>query len=549
METKKIRWNVISNIKTVCDAIVDSQMEPKRGTLYQTTILRLNEYFDTTETQTWIMCFGIWQHYHEGTCCFLREFASFLSTNVLNVAEMNDDFIVLRKRNLIEYDENDSSFKVKETVLKNVISNRFLPPVMNSEQSYVDFVEKVGIEFSNRKYTDKTCLQMVLDLQNLEEHNLSMPFVIRSRQMIYEDKPRFFFYDMCHDFLTHGETDLGLTISDIYTSSESFKIAREFFEEQYVLLREGLIEFTVKGNLTDSRLVLTEKGKKLFLDTDYSLYEEHFDEKQMRLPDKIRSKKLFYSKKNEKQISALQNALSPKKFGQIQKRLKDKGLSTGVAVIFHGAAGCGKTETVYQLAKKTGRAIFQVDISDTKSCWFGESEKIIKKVFTDYKKLCEKAKNTNCLTPILLFNECDAVFSKRRDVTTSNTAQVENAIQNIILQEMETLEGILIATTNLVDNLDPAFERRFLFKIRFEKPDFGAKCDIWKNKIKWLSDDDVKNLASNYDFSGGEIDNIVRKSMMQEIVTGTKPDFKDIVEMCSTEKLNNEYTHKLGFAC
>lgn len=321
-----------------------------------------------------------------------------------------------------------------------------------------------------------------------------------------------------------------------------------FFDEKYVLLREGLVEFTVKGNLTDSRLCLTEKGKKLFLDTDYSLYEEHFDEKQMHLPDKIRSKKLFYSKENEKQISTMLNALSAKKFGQIQKRLKDKGLPTGVAVILHGAAGCGKTETVYQLAKKTGRAIFQVDISDTKSCWFGESEKIIKKVFTEYKKLCEKAKTTNCLTPILLFNECDAVFCKRRDVTTSNTAQVENAIQNIILQEMETLEGILIATTNLVDNLDPAFERRFLFKIRFEKPDYCAKCDIWKNKIKWLSDDDVKNLASNYDFSGGEIDNIVRKSMMQEIVTGAKPEFKDIVEMCSNEKLNSEGSHKMGFA-
>ncbi len=193
--------------------------------------------------------------------------------------------------------------------------------------------------------------------------------------------------------------------------------------------------------------------------------------------------------------------------------------------------------------------IFQVDISDTKSCWFGESEKIIKKVFTDYKKLCEKAKNTNCITPILFFNECDAVFSKRRDVTMSNTAQVENAIQNIILQEMETLEGILIATTNLIDNLDPAFERRFLFKIRFEKPDYGAKCDIWKNKIKWLSDDDVKNLASTYDFSGGEIDNIVRKSMMQEFVTGKSPVFKDIVEMCSTEKLNGDAPHKMGFAC
>ena len=117
----------------------------------------------------------------------------------------------------------------------------------------------------------------------------------------------------------------------------------------------------------------------------------------------------------------------------------------------------------------------QIDISTTKSAWFGESEKKIKEVFTDYKELCNKMKKLKCgRNPILLFNECDAVFSKRKDISYSNTAQTENSIQNIILEEMENLEGILIATTNLTDNLGPAFERRFLFKIQFENPSVEA---------------------------------------------------------------------------
>ena len=107
-------------------------------------------------------------------------------------------------------------------------------------------------------------------------------------------------------------------------------------------------------------------------------------------------------------------------------------------------------------------------------------EKKIKEVFTDYKELCNKMKKLKCgRTPILLFNECDAVFSKRKDISYSNTAQTENSIQNIILEEMENLEGILIASTNLTDNLDPAFERRFLFKIQFENPSVEAKKAIW----------------------------------------------------------------------
>lgn len=242
LKTGKVRWNVISHIKTICDAIVDSQMEPKRDNRYQTTILRLNEYFGTTEIQTWILCFGVWQNFYEGTSCYLKGYADFLSTNVLNIAIMNDDFVALKKRNMIDYDEKDHFFSVKDVVIKNVINNLSLPAVSNTEQSYIDFVEKVAYEFSNRKFTEKNCLQMLLELQSLEENNLEIPLIIRCRQMIYEDKARFFFYDMCHDFLVHGETDLGLTINDIYTSSESLKIAREFFEEKYVLLREGLVQ-------------------------------------------------------------------------------------------------------------------------------------------------------------------------------------------------------------------------------------------------------------------------------------------------------------------
>ncbi len=78
----------------------------------------------------------------------------------------------------------------------------------------------------------------------------------------------------------------------------------------------------------------------------------------------------------------------------------------------------------------------------------------------------------------LLFNEADGVFGKRKDNPSSNVTQTEIAIQNIILEEMEKLDGILFATTNLTDNLDKAFERRFLFKIRFDKPTLEAKTNI-----------------------------------------------------------------------
>lgn len=185
----------------------------------------------------------------------------------------------------------------------------------------------------------------------------------------------------------------------------------------------------------------------------------------------------------------------------------------------------------------------KVDISATKSMWFGESEKIIKKVFTDYKYLCEKSK----LAPILLFNEADAIFSKRKDVNSGNVAQTENTIQNIILEEMEKLDGILIATTNVADNLDAAFERRFLFKIKFEKPTLEAKQNIWKDKISVLPDVDIEKLAFDFDFSGGEIDNIVRKAMMREVIAGEQPTLDMLYRFCKEERIANRNCKKVGF--
>ena len=113
---------------------------------------------------------------------------------------------------------------------------------------------------------------------------------------------------------------------------------------------------------------------------------------------------------------------------------------------------------------------------------------------------------------------------------------------------MEKLEGIMIATTNLCDNMDRAFERRFLFKIKYEKPSIEARTNIWKNKLSALNDEDAASLARLFDFSGGEIDNIVRKCEMNEIIRGTQPSYKELVDLCHEERLHNEEERRLGFS-
>lgn len=74
-----------------------------------------------------------------------------------------------------------------------------------------------------------------------------------------------------------------------------------------------------------------------------------------------------------------------------------------------------------------------------------------------------------------------------------------------------------------------------------------AKTAIWKSKLEWLPDNQAQQLANEYNFSGGEIDNVVRKATMEEILTGSKLTLNRLEELCSTEKLNNTERHKMGF--
>ena len=150
--------------------------------------------------------------------------------------------------------------------------------------------------------------------------------------------------------------------------------------------------------------------------------------------------------------------------------------------------------------------------------------------------------------PILLFNEADAIIGIRQEGAERAVDKMENSIQNIILQEMEDLDGILIATTNLTTNLDKAFERRFLYKIRFDKPSLEARASIWRSMIPELSEDESTQLAKDFDFSGGQIENIARKREVSSIIGLTEPSYAQVREFCTEEIIENEPARrKIGF--
>ncbi len=383
-------------------------------------------------------------------------------------------------------------------------------------------------------------------IENLSSQYSEFPLFQEIDAMRLDSFETYFLLDTIWDAVQEGDnnynTFLQRTIDDFYQrKSKSFEVFNAFIKGENKLMKKGLVELSKEQFLNRTSVKLSDKMVK-FLHEKEKMTIDNFSAENKRLIShkNLPLRQLFYNDDEYRQIQRISEILSDTTFRKLQKNLESRKMPVGIAVLLHGTPGTGKTESVYQLARKSGRNIFKVDISETKSMWFGESQKLIKKVFKDYREMC----STEVKMPILLFNEADGIIGKRKSAGSSNVADTENAIQNIILEEMENFEGILFATTNLVENMDAAFERRFLFKIKFDKPGAEVSAKIWKMKLPFLNDGEAVKLAENFHFSGGEIENIARKCVMNELLENAKPDYDTVFEMCRSEKWAAEVQEK-----
>lgn len=340
------------------------------------------------------------------------------------------------------------------------------------------------------------------------------------------------------------------TISSLYPEDyECDGLRYELRNGTHPLIECGYIEHKcVDGQVDTDRYMLTRNTKTELLSAYTPSHSKCRRMKQdnsrfLKNHDAIKEKSLFFNTSEQEQIERLTSLLSTENLPSVQERLEEQGMRKGFACLFYGAPGTGKTETVLQIARQTGRDLMQVDIAGLRDKWVGESEKNIKEVFAHYRNLCQTCE----VMPILFFNEADAIINKRTENVEHSVDKMDNAMQNIILQEIEDLDGILIATTNLTSNLDKAFERRFLYKVEFHKPDTDVKTKIWRSMLKDISADDARQLASHFDFSGGQIENIARKRTVDYILSGKFASLDEIEGYCRAELLGGKERRSIGF--
>jgi hypothetical protein len=177
------------------------------------------------------------------------------------------------------------------------------------------------------------------------------------------------------------------------------------------------------------------------------------------------------------------------------------GISRGVAGLYSGEPGTGKTMAASVVASELGLELVRIDLSAVVSKYVGETEKNLGRIF-------DEAQDAHAM---LLFDEADSLFGKRTELKSAQD-RFANLEVNYILQRMETFDGVSVLTTNAEAAIDPALQRRLNFRIRFPAPETGERERLWRQLLPpatGLVGVDFHALAERYDMTGGYIKNAV----------------------------------------
>ena len=482
---------------------------------------------------------------------YYNDLVNYMDCNPFFVVSHETLFKSLQKKRLITKEDNwgrnSISLNLTREAYNAAAANKPPQPAESKLDDVYTLLQRTDNLINERRKEVISTQELLEEIRQILQNERGASTVVRIESLGLSLRETAMLLFMCYQF-ANGEdfVDLNDMMNSIFdTISDKVSAKRELINGEAGLVKQELVAFENDFFMMGRTLRLTDKAiTELFGDSQtFFEIQRPFRPTHCRLVEakSVQPKTLHLNESEEKQVGVLHNLLRDEQLGQVQQRFQQAGLGKGVVVLLYGEPGTGKTETVYSIAARTQRNVLLVDIANIKDKYVGESEKHLKMLFEEYRKAAAHFERT----PILLFNESDALISKRIEVVSS-VDQMNNSMQNILLQELETFEGILFATSNLNVNLDKAFERRFPYKIHFRKPDVATREKIWAGKLPDLDPQAVATLAGGFELTGGQIDNIVRKYLLHNILNDTAPDLGQIEQMCSEESLHGA-TSRIGF--
>ncbi len=333
-------------------------------------------------------------------------------------------------------------------------------------------------------------------------------------------------------FLPTGETTAFLLGID---NLESRSLVMQLFSKDHWFYKQNILRLEGQGEgepfLSGKLIVSDEFLSKLFNDGNYKPdYSADFPAKRMETQLEWSDLVLPYHLREDLEDISLWI----EKEKEICSRWNlSKYIKNGYRCLFYGPPGTGKTLAASLLGKKHRMDVYRIDLSMIVSKYIGETEKNLAKIF-------DQAEHQNW---ILFFDEADALFGKRSEANSSNDRHANQEVA-YLLQRIEDFPGIVVLATNLKDNLDEAFFRRFQSVLYFPMPDQNARMKLWQQMIpeEWLqeSKEVLLQTASEVELSGGSMINVIQRCALELFRSETKQLTKEILNKALAKEKEKE---------
>ncbi len=278
----------------------------------------------------------------------------------------------------------------------------------------------------------------------------------------------------------------------------------KFFDEDHLFARKNVIHLENPGfgePQMSGRLIMEDEYIDLFTSGKISRPRLSSDFPAELITTEMEWKDLILQDKTMEEIREIETWLKYNDTLMNEWQMSGK-IKPGYRVMFLGPPGTGKTMTACLLGKYTNRDVFRVDLSMVVSKYIGETEKNLSKLF-------DKAFNKDW---ILFFDEADSIFGKRTNVRDAHDKYANQEV-SYLLQRIESHAGLVILASNLKNNIDSSFTRRFNTIVEFENPGITERIKLWENYVPPAATLEqrvsLKELSGKYELTGANIVNVI----------------------------------------
>ncbi len=410
---------------------------------------------------------------------------------------------------------------LNESAAKSLLKNK-KPKFEYISIDLITFAGKLeSTLMSFRKNKSKTVFLFRL-LTKLEKNFNQLPVCKFSIEARFSNEEKVLYYLIIISIMKSEKNICIDSYCNVYFNNYSFEMSlkKALVNRSFLLNKEKLIS-TDRNKFNGDLLICATTefiDKVMGDDKDWVkewIAEDVTDEQDKKImvrnPEDINPCQLYYNEDVKPEIDSIQDLLMENRYHDFLKFMQQERQRPALTILLSGPPGTGKTETALQWARFSGRVLHVVDYSVMHNKYVGESEKAVRKLFANYRISMQK----EFFCPILFLNEADGLISKRINVQQS-TDRSNNTIQNILLDELENFKGILVATSNHLQNMDEAFMRRFLYKIELSAPSADVRMRILKDRLTFLDEQELEKL-NDIPFTGAQIENILRKRLIYKL--------------------------------